>query len=469
VAVDPTRISGDPQLRVAGVRVHTLFEQHSRMVYGLCRALLRNPHDAEDATQATYVSAYTALLGGTSPREPAAWLATIARNECAGRARARMREPLPLLDAEIADAQGPEAELERKARVTELQEAIADLPEKQREAVVLRDLYGLHYSEVGAALGMSVASVESLLFRARRRRRVSLKPLASGALTVPVAVQEGVAQAIPSFAAAGAAGGGATSGAVGVGLLAKLFAGPAAVKIAVGVAGAVAAGSIAVAGAEHADRVRLHAPKHASAVPTAAPEATAEAAFVGVPAGPAAGANPRGEDSTSGGSGKVGGPDSSGSGDTSDGSAEGHPGGTTVASDIRSGDDGHGRDDGTTAGTGVDRSGRETGASSTHGDERAGSDPSGPGGGHSISSGGKGEDGAPHALGAPATERGGLDAVTSTAGESGTGSGHTGESGTGGEPEGGATVSGDSGHGDSSGHGADSGHGGGDADPPPVG
>ena len=265
MAVDPTRISGDPQLRVAGVRVHALFEQHSRMVYGLCRTLLRDPHDAEDATQATYVSAYTALLGGTSPREPAAWLATIARNECAGRARARMREPLPLLDAEIADLQGPEAELERKARVTELQEAIADLPEKQREAVVLRDLYGLHYSEVGAALGMSVASVESLLFRARRRLRVSLKPLASGALAVPVAVQEGVAQAIPSFAAAGAAGGGATSGAVGVGLLAKLFAGPAAAKIAVGVAGAVAAGSIAVAGAEHADRVRLHPPKHASA------------------------------------------------------------------------------------------------------------------------------------------------------------------------------------------------------------
>jgi len=221
------------------------------MVYGLCRALLRDPHDAEDATQSTFVSAYKSLLGGTTPREPAAWLATIARNECAGRARARMREPLPLDEADVGHAPGPEAELERRATVEELQLAISELPEKQREAVILRDLYGLHYREVGAALGMSVASVESLLFRARRRLRLSLKPIASGALTVPVAVQEGVAQAIPTFAA----GGGATSGAVGFGLLAKLAGGPVTSKVAAGVAAAVAAGSIAVARVEHDSRL----------------------------------------------------------------------------------------------------------------------------------------------------------------------------------------------------------------------
>jgi hypothetical protein len=91
-----------------------------------------------------------------------------------------MREPLPLLESDLGHADGPETELERQALIAELQQAIATLPEKQREAVVLRDLYGLHYTEVGAALGISVASVESLLFRARRSLRVSLKPLASG-------------------------------------------------------------------------------------------------------------------------------------------------------------------------------------------------------------------------------------------------------------------------------------------------
>ena len=241
MAVDPISDGGDPQVRVAATYTHELFEAHARMVYGLCRALLRDPDDADDATQATFTAAYRSLLGGNRVRDAGAWLATIARNECAARARARMREPLPLLETDLSHTDGPEAELERQALVAELQQAIAMLPEKQREAVVLRDLYGLRYTEVGAALGISVASVESLLFRARRNLRVSLKPLASGALAVPVAVREGIAQALPALSGNGA-GGGATSGVVGLGLLAKLAGGPASVKAAAGIAAAVAAG-----------------------------------------------------------------------------------------------------------------------------------------------------------------------------------------------------------------------------------
>ena len=253
MAVDPIR-SGDPHVRVAGARTHALFEEHARMVYGLCRALLRDPVEAEDAVQATFVSAYRSLLAGTAPFEPAAWLATIARNECGARARARMREPLPLRDEEIAGLPGPEDELERRAAVEELRQAIAGLPERQREAVVLRDLYGLPYADVGAALGLSVASVESLLFRARRQLRVSLKPVAGGVLSVPLAVREGIAQAVPAFGAAGAAGGGSASGALGLGMIAKLASGSAAMKAIAGAAAAVTAGTIAVAGVEQARR-----------------------------------------------------------------------------------------------------------------------------------------------------------------------------------------------------------------------
>ena len=57
MAVDPIRGSGDSQMRVAGTQTAALFEQHARMVFGLCRTLLRNPEDADDATQATFVSA----------------------------------------------------------------------------------------------------------------------------------------------------------------------------------------------------------------------------------------------------------------------------------------------------------------------------------------------------------------------------------------------------------------------------
>ena len=226
------------------------------MVYGLCRALLRDADDADDATQSVFIAAYTSLLGGSVVREPAAWLATIARNECSARAKARMREPLPLFETDLALAPGPEIELDRKHAVEELRASIADLPEKQREAVVLRDLYGLKYTEVGAALGVSVASVESLLFRARRSLRGSLKPLATGALTVPVAVREGIARALPEFATGVTARGGAGGGALGLGLLAKFAGGPAAVKATAGIAAAVAAGSIAIAGAGSGDPPR---------------------------------------------------------------------------------------------------------------------------------------------------------------------------------------------------------------------
>ena len=57
------------------------------MVYGICRMLLRDPNEAEDATQQVFLSAYRNLLTGTEVREPAAWLGTIARNACRRRAQ----------------------------------------------------------------------------------------------------------------------------------------------------------------------------------------------------------------------------------------------------------------------------------------------------------------------------------------------------------------------------------------------
>ncbi len=222
------------------------------MVYGLCRAMLRDPDEAEDATQSAFVSAFASLSGGARVREEAAWLATIARHECLARIQKRMREPLPLPDADVVLLETPQDEVERSLAVHELREAIATLPVMQRDAVVLRDIYGLRYREVGAALGVSRPSVESLLFRARRTLRRRLRPALGASLIVPLAVREGVAQAVPFFAGPGAAGvGAAASAGAGVGLLAKLGSAPVAAKVAAGVV-AVSAGSVAAVEVEHA-------------------------------------------------------------------------------------------------------------------------------------------------------------------------------------------------------------------------
>ena len=210
----------------ASARSETLFTAHGRMVRGLCRVLLRDAEEAEDAAQQTFLSAHRALLNGSEPREPAPWLAAIARNECWARIRARMRGPLLLGETEpSASASDALSEAIRRADLAALWRAIDGLPAPQRNALLLREFGGLSYDELAAALAVSSSAVESLLFRARRSLRERL-----------------------GEAYAGVAGVGWLEG------LGRLFAGgsgaaaPLAAKaVAVGVGAAVVAGGAAVA------------------------------------------------------------------------------------------------------------------------------------------------------------------------------------------------------------------------------
>jgi RNA polymerase sigma-70 factor (ECF subfamily) len=204
-------------------RVEELYTAHVRLVRSICRSLLRDRNEAEDAVQQTYLSAQRALTNGSSPREPAAWLAVIARNECLARVRERMREPLPV-DAEPTEF-GADAYASAVSRyeVATLREALADLPRAQREAILLRELRGLSYDEVARALSVTTGAVESLIFRARRTLQVKL----SEAMTAlsPVAL----------FARLFGSGGGGD------------LAGPAVAKVAViGVGAAMLAGGAAL-------------------------------------------------------------------------------------------------------------------------------------------------------------------------------------------------------------------------------
>lgn len=217
---------------MAGARLGELYTEHSRLVYGICRMLLRDPDEAEDATQQVFLSAYRNLLTGTQVRDPAAWLGTIARNACRRRATARMREPLAVDEQVTLVSPAADEQASGREQAAALYAELAALPEKQREAVVLRDLYGLRYDEVAAALGTSRPAVEALLFRGRRRLQVRLRPgIAAGVLVVPLAVQESIAYAVPGFASS-AVPAGAIATAAGIPLLTKLAAAGAAVGIA---------------------------------------------------------------------------------------------------------------------------------------------------------------------------------------------------------------------------------------------
>jgi len=178
-APDPSP-AGRLQPEAARARTEKLFRRHGRLVTGLCRGLLRNADEADDAAQQTFLSAHGAFLRGAEPRDPAAWLTTIARNECLGRIRERMRRPLPVAGAdEAVSSSDPVAEAIRRADMAALWRAVGALAPQQREAMLLREFGGLSYDELAVALGVSVPAVESLLFRARTKLRLELKAIAA--------------------------------------------------------------------------------------------------------------------------------------------------------------------------------------------------------------------------------------------------------------------------------------------------
>lgn len=195
----------------AGVHAGELFEAHGRMVYALCRLILRDSVEAEDAAQQTFLSAYRSLLNGTAPEQPEAWLATIARNECRHRISRRPPSTVELLESDGDGAPDLSGVLDSRAEIEALCAAVAELPTKQREAIVLREFYGLSYREVAAALGTTGTAVESAIFKSRRSLQERLRPMrdAAGSLALPLSLQDSLAQAIPGFSQAAAGGGGA--------------------------------------------------------------------------------------------------------------------------------------------------------------------------------------------------------------------------------------------------------------------
>ena len=154
------------------VTFEELYRGHRADVFRDALRELGNVHDAEDVTQAAFVDAYRAVLRGTRPQAPRAWLLAIAENVRRRRFRTAQRRPRELpFDEDFplaADLPYEQAEA--------LVDALSELPPEQRRAFVLREIAGLSYDEIAAEVDSSVASVQMLLFRARRSLREQLEP-----------------------------------------------------------------------------------------------------------------------------------------------------------------------------------------------------------------------------------------------------------------------------------------------------
>jgi RNA polymerase sigma-70 factor, ECF subfamily len=170
------------QERSQPITLETLVREHSRLVYRIACAVLRCHHDAEDATQETFlrVLRYSSKLAVVD--DPKTWLARIAWRVAVDRSRQRGRaREIPLEDPdqpveEVASSETPADETLLGTQVTTaLERMIAALPEKLREPLVLSTIEEMSPREVAATLGINEAAVRSRVFRARQILREKLE------------------------------------------------------------------------------------------------------------------------------------------------------------------------------------------------------------------------------------------------------------------------------------------------------
>ena len=149
---------------------------HTGAAYNLARWLTRNDHDAEDVVQEAYLRAYR-FFDGFHGGDGRTWLLAIVRNTCYTwlqqnrRPSVALEEDMPELDSSRSN---PETLLLRNVDSALLRQALDDLPVEFREAIVLRELEGLSYKEIGAVAGIPLGTVMSRLARARGRLEKAL-------------------------------------------------------------------------------------------------------------------------------------------------------------------------------------------------------------------------------------------------------------------------------------------------------
>src|SRR4051812_5364124 len=154
-----------------------LYQRYVGDVYRYALAVLRNPPDAEDVTQTTFLNAYRAFQRGERPEKPQNWLIAIAHNVCRQRFRQSARRPAEVaIEDDVADQLVRD---EDAPTGDDIRRALGHLAFNQRAALVMRELEGRSYAEIAEILDVSTSAVETLIFRARRALREQL----DGALT----------------------------------------------------------------------------------------------------------------------------------------------------------------------------------------------------------------------------------------------------------------------------------------------
>jgi RNA polymerase sigma-70 factor (ECF subfamily) len=144
---------------------------HQHRVFGVAFRMLGSRAEAEEAAQEVFLRAHRAIADFRGDAKLSTWLYAIASRLCLNRLasgeRRLAREGEETLARIPSGHASPADELERSERDAALHRAIAELSDERRLVVVLRDLEGLSYEEIAAALDLELGTVRSRLHRAR--------------------------------------------------------------------------------------------------------------------------------------------------------------------------------------------------------------------------------------------------------------------------------------------------------------
>ncbi len=157
-----------------------LLNTFSEKVYNLSFSILQNQEDAEDITQEIFVTVYLSISQFKGDSKLSTWIYRITVNKCHELIRKRSRKKrfgfitsLERIDFEKQLSENfnfmhPGIELEKKERSAILFSAINQLPENQKIAFTMHKIEGMSYEETAQIMNVSLSSVESLMFRAKK-------------------------------------------------------------------------------------------------------------------------------------------------------------------------------------------------------------------------------------------------------------------------------------------------------------
>jgi RNA polymerase sigma-70 factor (ECF subfamily) len=171
--------------------LHDLIESQQTFVRSVALSVLRDPSDAADASQETFLRVLRVLPSYRGETKFTTWLFRVATNVCLDRLRRRRRQAaLPVVE-EASDAgqaavdpdlwAQPEARVERNETAAEVRQALRLLPPAQQRALTLRYVVDLEYRAVASAMGMPVNTVKSHMRRGRANLAMRVRQLGSSA------------------------------------------------------------------------------------------------------------------------------------------------------------------------------------------------------------------------------------------------------------------------------------------------